>query len=491
MDIDHALYPLAGGPTGSLPLYFSNGHAIMKYSKNQKLAKDLLRWLHKTENYEKWFQVCEGYSVGRHQEVGEARDVGPGRQAAADVPHRGARHPHLRLRGPVHGKATEAFTKYIIVDMYAKAVQGMKAEDAVKWAEGELKKIYEADRRGRPRAQEGSMTTPRARIGSTSQRRTSWPEPAPASPRRPASRHPGRRRAPAFAQGTQAPHRPLGGLHPRLRRRAEAPGRRGQQGARRRGRSSSSSTPTTCSRASPRPSSRGSGPDIIQMLHNWPHLYAERPRRRHRPRRVAGQGAGRLLRAVRGRTPRSAASAWPCPTASCPASSPTGSRGSTRSAPPRSPRPTRSCARSAMKLKKKGKPVRPDARPHLRRRARPGPTRCCGTSAGRRPTRAARRRIDSKGAVEAVKFMHGVLEGRLRRGRAGLGRHQQQPRLPRRRDLRHAQRRLDLHRGQARPGEDQGRQGRADGARHPARARCPPGPAGSCELPHRLRARRS
>jgi len=29
-------------------------------------------------------------------------------------------------------------------DMYAKAVQDMKPEDAVKWAEGELKKIYEA-----------------------------------------------------------------------------------------------------------------------------------------------------------------------------------------------------------------------------------------------------------------------------------------------------------------------------------------------------------
>jgi multiple sugar transport system substrate-binding protein len=28
--------------------------------------------------------------------------------------------------------------------MYAKAVQGMKAEDAVKWAEGELKKVYES-----------------------------------------------------------------------------------------------------------------------------------------------------------------------------------------------------------------------------------------------------------------------------------------------------------------------------------------------------------
>ena len=41
-------------------------------------------------------------------------------------------------------KSTEVYTKYIMVDMYAKACQGMKAEDAVKWAEGELKKIYEA-----------------------------------------------------------------------------------------------------------------------------------------------------------------------------------------------------------------------------------------------------------------------------------------------------------------------------------------------------------
>jgi len=46
--------------------------------------------------------------------------------------------------GPSTGKATEAFTKYIVTDMYAKAVQGMAAEEAVKWAEGELKKIYEA-----------------------------------------------------------------------------------------------------------------------------------------------------------------------------------------------------------------------------------------------------------------------------------------------------------------------------------------------------------
>lgn len=31
---------------------------------------------------------------------------------------------------------------FLMVDMYAKAIQGMPAEDAVKWAAAELKKIY-------------------------------------------------------------------------------------------------------------------------------------------------------------------------------------------------------------------------------------------------------------------------------------------------------------------------------------------------------------
>ena len=45
--------------------------------------------------------------------------------------------------GPADAKAGEVYSKYIITDMYAKAVQGMSPEDAVKWAEGELKKVYE------------------------------------------------------------------------------------------------------------------------------------------------------------------------------------------------------------------------------------------------------------------------------------------------------------------------------------------------------------
>ena len=44
--------------------------------------------------------------------------------------------------GSADRKAGEVMSKYVIVDMYAKAVQGMPAEDAVKLATLELQKIY-------------------------------------------------------------------------------------------------------------------------------------------------------------------------------------------------------------------------------------------------------------------------------------------------------------------------------------------------------------
>jgi len=141
-DIEHAAL-MPKGPAGQFALYGGQQHSIMKYSKNQKLAKDFLRWLHQDTNYSKWFEVNEGYSVGATKKWEEHpmwakvdKPLQVFRQAARLT--RAFGHP-----GPASAKATEAYTKYIIVDMYAKAVQGMKAEDAVKWAEGELKKIYE------------------------------------------------------------------------------------------------------------------------------------------------------------------------------------------------------------------------------------------------------------------------------------------------------------------------------------------------------------
>jgi len=141
-DIGHA--PLPAGPSGAYLLFLNQSDALMKYSKNQKLAKDFLRWVHKKENYGKWFTTQEGYSVGGTK-IWENDPMWAKLDEPLKMFRTAARNTRLfGYAGPSTAHATEAFTKYVITDMYAKGVQGMKAEDAVKWAEGELKKIYEA-----------------------------------------------------------------------------------------------------------------------------------------------------------------------------------------------------------------------------------------------------------------------------------------------------------------------------------------------------------
>ena len=142
LDIEHAA-PLPAGPAGQFALYVPFQHAVMKYTKNVKLAKDFLIWLHKPENYGKWFEINEGYSVGAAK-MWEENAMWSRVDKPLQIFRRAARQGKmLGYEGPATAKATESYSKYIIVDMYAKAVQGMKAEDALKWAEGELKKIYE------------------------------------------------------------------------------------------------------------------------------------------------------------------------------------------------------------------------------------------------------------------------------------------------------------------------------------------------------------
>jgi multiple sugar transport system substrate-binding protein len=141
-DIEHAPL-LPKGPAAQAALYLPFQHSVMKYSKNQKLAKDFLKWLHQDANYGKWFEVNEGYSVGCTKKW-EDNPMWAKIDKPLQVFRQAARQARmLGYPGPASAKATEAYSKYIIVDMYAKAVTGTKAEDAVKWAEGELKRIYE------------------------------------------------------------------------------------------------------------------------------------------------------------------------------------------------------------------------------------------------------------------------------------------------------------------------------------------------------------
>lgn len=140
-DILHA--PLPKGPAGQFGFHLLQSNMLMKYSKNQDAAKEFLKYLHTEANYRKFFESQKGFATPctAKWESDKLWDVDP-----VMTPYKVAAKLGQApgFAGPPNAKAQEGLSKYIITDMYAKAVQGMPAEDSVKWAETELKKIYSA-----------------------------------------------------------------------------------------------------------------------------------------------------------------------------------------------------------------------------------------------------------------------------------------------------------------------------------------------------------
>jgi multiple sugar transport system substrate-binding protein len=138
-DCFHA--PLPGGPAGQSSYHVPLSNLVPSYGTNQKAAKEFLRWFHSTEVYDTWFTSQQGFSVGTTKmwENNKLWKVDP-----VMAPFRAAAESgrFAGYAGPAGRAAAETISKFIIVDMYAKAVQGMPAEEAVKWAHLELVKIY-------------------------------------------------------------------------------------------------------------------------------------------------------------------------------------------------------------------------------------------------------------------------------------------------------------------------------------------------------------
>jgi multiple sugar transport system substrate-binding protein len=138
-DIRHSALPK--GPKGQFGFHLFQSHMVMGYSKNQKAAKEFLKWIHTPANYEKWFTSQKGYSTPptAQWEKHKMWDADP-----VMAPFKIAAKLGLSpgYAGPPNRKSAEVLTKYIITDMYAKAVQGATAQEAVSWAAGEVQKIY-------------------------------------------------------------------------------------------------------------------------------------------------------------------------------------------------------------------------------------------------------------------------------------------------------------------------------------------------------------
>ena len=138
-DILHS--PLPKGAAGQFGYHLPMSNMLMGYSKNEKAAKDFLRWIASKEVYQKWCDSQQGYSVGATP-IWEEDPLW--KKDPVMLPFRSAaRAGHFPgYAGPADRKAAEVLSKYIIIDTYAKAVQGMPAEEAVKAAAEEVQKIH-------------------------------------------------------------------------------------------------------------------------------------------------------------------------------------------------------------------------------------------------------------------------------------------------------------------------------------------------------------
>jgi multiple sugar transport system substrate-binding protein len=129
------------GRAGRFHIFTAQNSCIMTHSKVQSAAKNYIRFIHQDENFEKFFVINNGYVKGvvpkwkKHPLWSWDPALTPYRDLANYGKHYG--YP-----GPYDRRASEAWSKYILVDLYARAVKGESADSVIKWAESELKNIY-------------------------------------------------------------------------------------------------------------------------------------------------------------------------------------------------------------------------------------------------------------------------------------------------------------------------------------------------------------
>ena len=139
--IHHAAIP--AGPAGRFQANVTSEHAIMKYSQNAEAAKEFILFLMDTSNYYKWFEVSEGFSLapGPGHETHPMWHKDPRILGFKDLGNLGRAIGHP---GPPSRNAAEALSKYLIVDVFARAVQGETPKKAIAWGVNELRKIYKS-----------------------------------------------------------------------------------------------------------------------------------------------------------------------------------------------------------------------------------------------------------------------------------------------------------------------------------------------------------
>lgn len=138
-DMVHA--PLPAGPGGGPGFHLLQSILLARYSAEPDAARAFLAWLYAPENYGRFFRSQQGFSTPctARWESDPAWDLDPV-LAPFRVAARIGRAPGWP--GPPHAGAARSLARFVVPEMYARAVRGQSAAEAVAWADGALRAAY-------------------------------------------------------------------------------------------------------------------------------------------------------------------------------------------------------------------------------------------------------------------------------------------------------------------------------------------------------------
>ena len=141
--MDHFLLPK--GPAGQVAWFLDHTHGIPTYVKGKNLdaSKEFIRWIMDPAQYDQWFELQKGYTVGPGERLEQNKMWDSLPKALQPFRTAGKIARALGYSGQPTAHTNEVFAKYVIVNMFARAaVQGMAPEESVAQAEAEMKQIY-------------------------------------------------------------------------------------------------------------------------------------------------------------------------------------------------------------------------------------------------------------------------------------------------------------------------------------------------------------
>jgi len=137
--LDHFLNP--EGPSGRFHFVGPRSFSIMDYSPNKEEAAEYIKWTLQDDNFSEFMTVNEGYVQGSTPEW-EDHPVWQSDPAIAIYATNPRYGRSAGYAGPWNRQSGEAQEKYIIVDMFAQAVQGKDPEEIAAAAQQELENVY-------------------------------------------------------------------------------------------------------------------------------------------------------------------------------------------------------------------------------------------------------------------------------------------------------------------------------------------------------------